>query len=117
MVTEERRQQVRRILEELPSNDRKLLRMIFYEGIDRAEICKQLHVEREYLRVLVHRAKARFRECLLKQRAAGDQAHAAPPWTPVSSLQRLWAWGRDGRGCTLSNAIVISCPIRPRPDR
>jgi RNA polymerase sigma-70 factor (ECF subfamily) len=76
MVTEERRQQVRRILEELPSNDRKLLRMIFYEGIDRAEICKQLHVEREYLRVLVHRAKARFRECLLKQRAAGDQAHA-----------------------------------------
>jgi len=76
MVTEERRQQVLRILEELPSNDRKLLRMVFYEGTDRADICKQLKVEREYLRVLVHRAKARFRECLLKQRAAANQADA-----------------------------------------
>ncbi len=70
MVTEERRQQVRRILEELPSNDRELLRMVFYEGADRADICRRLHVEREYLRVLVHRAKSRFRECLLKQASA-----------------------------------------------
>lgn len=76
LVTEERRQEVRRVLEELPSNDRDLLRMVFYEGIDRADICRQLHVEREYLRVLVHRAKSRFRECLLKRSAAGDQAHA-----------------------------------------
>ena len=67
MVTEERRQQVRRVLDELPSNDRELLRMVFYEGIDRADICRKLHVEPEYLRVLVHRAKSRFRECLLKQ--------------------------------------------------
>jgi RNA polymerase sigma-70 factor (ECF subfamily) len=75
MVTEERRQQVRRVLEELPSNDRELLRMVFYEGADRADICRRLHVEREYLRVLVHRAKSRFRECLLKERAAGDQTN------------------------------------------
>jgi RNA polymerase sigma-70 factor (ECF subfamily) len=76
MLTEERRQQIRRILEELPSYDRELLRMVFYEEADRADICRQLHVERDYLRVLVHRAKSRFRECLLKQGAAGDRLNA-----------------------------------------
>jgi RNA polymerase sigma-70 factor (ECF subfamily) len=76
MVTEERRQEVRRVLAELPSSDRDLLRMVFYEGIDRADICRRLHVEREYLRVLVHRAKSRFRQCLLKERGAGDQTNA-----------------------------------------
>ncbi len=75
MVTEERRQQVRRVLAELPAKDRQVLRMVFYEGIDRDEICRCLHVEREYLRVLVHRAKARFRECLMKHGSGGTQAN------------------------------------------
>ncbi len=74
MVTEERRREVRRVLGELPAKDRQVLRMVFCEGIDRDEVCRSLRVEREYLRVLVHRAKARFRECLLK--AGGGHAVA-----------------------------------------
>jgi RNA polymerase sigma-70 factor (ECF subfamily) len=66
MVTEERRQQVSKVLDELPLKDREILRMVFYEGADKDEICKLFGVEREYLRVLVHRAKARFRDCLLR---------------------------------------------------
>lgn len=74
MVDEERRQQVRRVLDELPSKDRKLLRMLFYDEADRDEICRTFRVERQYLRVLVHRAKARFRECLMKQYPDGSHA-------------------------------------------
>ena len=69
MVAEERRQQVQRVLDELPARDRDLLRMTFCEEKDQDEICKSLHARRGYLRVLLHRAKARFRECLLKQYA------------------------------------------------
>jgi RNA polymerase sigma-70 factor (ECF subfamily) len=76
MVTEERRQQVRNVLAELPAKDRDLLRMIFYEDVEADEICRSFRVDRNYLRVLVHRAKARFRECLLKRYAEAGQAHA-----------------------------------------
>jgi RNA polymerase sigma-70 factor, ECF subfamily len=74
LVTEERRQQVRQVLDELPEKDRDLLRMVFFEEIDRDEICRSFQVEREYLRVLVHRAKTRFRECLRKRRIDGELA-------------------------------------------
>jgi len=66
LVTEERKQQVRRVLEELPQKDRELLRLIFCHDVDKAEICRRFRVDREYLRVLVHRAKARFRRGLLE---------------------------------------------------
>ena len=58
---------VRRTLEELPSKDRELLRMVFYEDIDRADICRNFRISPQYLRVLVHRAKARLREYWLER--------------------------------------------------
>ena len=67
LVEEESKELVRRTLEELPGKDRDLLRMVFYEDIDRSDICKSYRVSPEYLRVLVHRAKARFREYWLEQ--------------------------------------------------
>ena len=76
MVTEERRHEVRQVLQELAPKDRELLRMVFFEEADRDQICRSFQVEREYLRVLVHRAKARFRECLLKRYAEGRPADA-----------------------------------------
>ena len=74
MVGEERCQEVRQVLEELPAKDRELLRMVFYEDIDRTEICRFFRVEREYLRVLIHRAKVRFRECFRRRCAEEGQA-------------------------------------------
>lgn len=61
MMTEERRQAVRRVLESLPPRDRDVLRAIFFEDRDKARVCEELGVNREYLRVLVHRAKNLFR--------------------------------------------------------
>lgn len=67
MVSEESNELVRRTLEELPGKDRELLRMVFYEDVDRGAICRSFRVSPQYLRVLVHRAKAKFREFWLEQ--------------------------------------------------
>jgi RNA polymerase sigma-70 factor (ECF subfamily) len=60
-VTEERKQIVRGILEELPEKDRQILRSIFLEDADKSEVCERFQVNRDYLRVLVHRAKLKFK--------------------------------------------------------
>ena len=64
LVNQQRRRQVDRILEELPKRDRELLRMFFLEEHDKSEICKRFKVREDYLRVLLHRAKLRFRSCI-----------------------------------------------------
>jgi len=71
MAMSQRKSQVLKILEALPAKDRDLLRLVFLEERDKDEICTALHVDREYLRVLVHRAKSRFRaEMALRAGAA-----------------------------------------------
>jgi RNA polymerase sigma-70 factor, ECF subfamily len=45
----------------LSEKDRRLLRAIFFEEKDKAEICHEFGVDRDYLRVLLHRAKQSFR--------------------------------------------------------
>src|SRR6266850_6386752 len=61
LVTQQRRQQVDSILQYLPERDRELLRMFFLEERDKSEICERFQVGENYLRVLLHRAKLRFR--------------------------------------------------------
>jgi DNA-directed RNA polymerase specialized sigma24 family protein len=57
----DRKRQVQAALSDLPEKDRNLLRSIFLEETDKSEICRRYRVEGDYLRVLLHRAKARFR--------------------------------------------------------
>lgn len=64
LVSEERKRSVRNILEEMPDKDRRLLRALYIEERDKDEVCREFKVDRNYLRVLLHRAKARFRESL-----------------------------------------------------
>ena len=66
VVTRERKEVVREILEQLSPKDRDILRAHFLEDLDRDEICARFGVDRDYLRVLVHRAKLRFREAFEK---------------------------------------------------
>jgi RNA polymerase sigma-70 factor (ECF subfamily) len=61
LITQESREQVRRVLAELPTRDRDLLRELFFLEKDKDQICRERGVDREYLRVLLHRAKTRFR--------------------------------------------------------
>jgi RNA polymerase sigma-70 factor (ECF subfamily) len=46
----------------MPEQDGALLRALFLEHRHRDDICKEHGVSREYLRVLLHRAKERFRK-------------------------------------------------------
>lgn len=65
-VTRESQEHIRRILGDLPKKDRELLRAIFLEERDKDEICRSFGVDRDYLRVLLHRAKDKFRVLYLK---------------------------------------------------
>lgn len=58
---------VRQILLGLPSRDRSLLKAVFFDERDRDEICREFGVDREYLRVLLHRAKQDFKAEYLKK--------------------------------------------------
>ncbi len=57
---------VRRILAKLGERDRDLLRAVFLEERDKDEVCEELGVGREYLRVLVHRAKQAFKAVYIR---------------------------------------------------
>ena len=45
----------------LPAKERQLLEWLFFEERDKDEICRTLGIDRNYLRVLLHRAKQRFK--------------------------------------------------------
>ena len=63
-------EKIREILEELPERDRRLLREVFLEERDKDAVCKDFGVDREYLRVLLFRAKQSFKLLYLKNVAA-----------------------------------------------
>jgi RNA polymerase sigma-70 factor (ECF subfamily) len=69
LVTAEERRDVRQVLSELPEKDNLILRWLFFDEREKEDICRTLGVDREYLRVLVHRAKNRFRSDWLKRTA------------------------------------------------
>jgi RNA polymerase sigma-70 factor (ECF subfamily) len=61
LITEQRKSQVRKVLAELPAKDRELLRQVFLEERDKDEVCQDFKIDRDYLRVLLYRARTRFR--------------------------------------------------------
>ena len=62
---------VHEILLELPSRDRELLQAVFIEERDRDEVCRDFGVDREYLRVLLYRAKQEFKTEFVKRTGKG----------------------------------------------
>jgi RNA polymerase sigma-70 factor, ECF subfamily len=58
---------VRQILNEMSERDRSLLRSVLLEDRDKDEVCAELGVTRDYLRVLVHRAKQSFKAFYLNR--------------------------------------------------
>lgn len=78
MLTAERRALVRRAIDDLPERDRRLMRALFVEDRDKDEVCEEFAVGREYLRVLLHRAKLRFRALYIERQEvpmAGGERH------------------------------------------
>lgn len=62
VLKDEERAKVREAIAALPQKDRDLIRWLFLEDRSKDDVCRDLRVDRDYLRVLFHRAKQRFRE-------------------------------------------------------
>ncbi len=59
LVTVERQEKVRRALDQLDEPDRDLLKRLFYDGMDTAEVARQLAITAGAVRVRKHRALQR----------------------------------------------------------
>ena len=62
MMTRQTNDIVRGILDDLSEKDRRLLREVFLEERDKDDVCRDFGVDRNYLRVLLHRAKQTFKD-------------------------------------------------------
>jgi RNA polymerase sigma-70 factor (ECF subfamily) len=67
VIADDTRELVRQVLSGLNERDRNLLQAVFLEERDKDEVCTEFGVDRDYLRVLLHRAKASFRVVYSKQ--------------------------------------------------
>jgi RNA polymerase sigma-70 factor (ECF subfamily) len=72
-VDRERRDLVRQFVFELPEKDRDLLRRVFLEEEDKDQVCAEMKVTRQYLRVLLYRARVRLRTALERAALAAEK--------------------------------------------
>jgi len=67
-----------RVLKNLSERDRRLLQQVYWEERDKDEICRVEGVSRDYLRLLLLRARQAFKAEYLKQSGRGpNEGHAA----------------------------------------
>jgi len=66
LAAKQMEEKVREILDEMPERDRRILREVFLEERDKDDVCRDFGVDRDYLRVLLHRAKQSFKSLYLK---------------------------------------------------
>ncbi len=67
LMASQERDRVRHALNALPDKEKDLIRWLYFEERDKDEICRELNVDRNYLRVLLHRAKARFKDQFVEE--------------------------------------------------
>ena len=76
-LSEERKSMIRNVMADLAAPDQQILRRYFLEEQDKDEICKEMGIDRDYLRVRLHRALTRIRAALQKQTNAFPKGSAA----------------------------------------
>jgi RNA polymerase sigma-70 factor (ECF subfamily) len=69
---------VRDILKRLSKKDRLLLQRVFLDECDKNELCRDVGVNREYLRVLLYRSRKSFKNSFLKETARLAKTRFAP---------------------------------------
>jgi RNA polymerase sigma-70 factor (ECF subfamily) len=79
-ITEEVNERVREAVKSLAPRERDLIRRIFFQEMEKDEVCAELGVSRDYLRVLMHRAIEHLREVL--------ENKDLPPKSPVPEKKR-----------------------------
>jgi len=73
LVTKQTCQQVRQVLDQLPDRDKRLLHALFLEEKEKDQVCREFKVDRDYLRVLLHRAKHSFKALYERSAGAADR--------------------------------------------
>jgi RNA polymerase sigma-70 factor (ECF subfamily) len=84
-MDEEQARTIWRTLDVLPRKDQRALKSVFLDEADKDQVCRELRINRDHLRVVLHRAKRRFRAAadrqdngsrsLLKKTAATRSEH------------------------------------------
>lgn len=77
VAAQQMKRKVREILKDMPPRDCALLKAVFLDERDRDEVCREFGVDREYLRVLLFRAKQDFKAEYLKRIGGGLTAKKA----------------------------------------
>ena len=77
LAAKQMEEKVRELVDELPERDRRLLREVFLEERDKDAVCRDFGVDRDYLRVLLHRAKQSFKALYLKNMSSRPPGVAA----------------------------------------
>ncbi len=89
---------VRRVLSELSNLDQELLRRVCLEEEDRDQICRDFRITRDYLRLLLHRARLRFKALV---QGDSDRSKSGPGKSVSLSrrpLEYLSSGSRNGVG-------------------
>jgi RNA polymerase sigma-70 factor (ECF subfamily) len=84
------RQGIRQILDQLSERDCLLLEQLFLEERDKNQVCQDLGVSRQYLRVLLHRAKKSFRALSVGSDGARTRTSFAVPRLIADG--QPWKW-------------------------
>lgn len=71
IASQQTQRHVREVLEELEEKDRRLIKEVFFDERNKDEVCREFGVDREYLRVLLHRAKKSFKSRYLRKATKG----------------------------------------------
>jgi RNA polymerase sigma-70 factor (ECF subfamily) len=67
LIKGQTRASVRRLLSTMDPRDKSILDAIFFKETPKAAICEEFGVDQGYLRVLLHRAKEKFRKAWAKE--------------------------------------------------
>ncbi len=74
-IAEEVNDRVRDAVKSLAPKERDLIRKIFFQEMEKDDVCAELGVSRDYLLVLLHRAIEHLRESLENQDLAPKSRH------------------------------------------
>lgn len=75
-IAEEINDRIRDAVKSLAPKERDLIRKVFFQEMEKDEVCAQLSVSRDYLRVLLHRAIEHLRDSLENQDLRSKPRHS-----------------------------------------
>lgn len=85
LIKEQQRECVLRVISEMAPREREILTAVYIHERPKAEVCKEFGVDQGYLRVLLHRAREKFREAWEKEQKAvrpPDETNPGKPSLP-----------------------------------